>query len=74
MIGKILSRERKAAGLSQVSLAKLANIDRSYLSQLERDLKSPTVKVLLRLCESMDVSAASVLAEVESRPRRNQKP
>jgi len=70
MLGKILRREREAAGLSQETLAARARIDRSYLSELERDVKSPTVKLLLRLCDAMDVSASEVLGEVEKGRRR----
>jgi len=70
MLGKILRRERETAGLSQETLAARARIDRSYLSELERDVKSPTVKLLLRLCDAMGVSAAAVLGEVEKGRRR----
>lgn len=68
MLGQELRKARLAAGLTQEKLALRARMDRSYLSELERDLKSPTVAMLLRMCEVMGVSAAELLGRVEKRP------
>ena len=65
MLGKELRNARQAAGLSQEQLALKARVDRSYLSELERDLKSPTVALLLRLCSALGISAAALIAQVE---------
>ena len=70
MLGKVLRNAREEAGLSQETVAGKARIDRSYLSLLENDVKSPTVKVLLRVCGAIGVSAADVLREVEQGGRR----
>ncbi len=40
--------------LSQESLAVDAQIDRTYVSRLERGLENPTVAVLERLAEALD--------------------
>jgi transcriptional regulator with XRE-family HTH domain len=53
--------------VSQEELSFRAGIHRSYISQLERDLKSPTVDMLFRLCRTLDVSAAKIIARIESR-------
>jgi DNA-binding XRE family transcriptional regulator len=65
MLGKVLQNARQQAGLSQEALAKLAGVDRSYISQLEHDHRSPTVNMLFRLCEAMKLSTAAVIGEVE---------
>ena len=65
-LGMELRIARKSARLSQEELSFRAGVDRSYISQLERDLKSPTVDMLLRLCRSLDVSAARIIARIES--------
>ena len=70
MLGKVLRNAREEAGLSQETVAAKAHIDRSYLSLLENDVKSPTVKVLLRVCGAIGVSAADVLHKVEQGARR----
>jgi transcriptional regulator with XRE-family HTH domain len=69
MLGEELRKARTAAGLSQESLALGAGVDRSYLSELERDLKSPTVKLLLRLCATLGISASGLIAKVEKKPK-----
>lgn len=47
---------RESAGISQETLASLSGLDRTYISQLERGLKSPTLTTLEKLggCLSMD--------------------
>lgn len=70
MLGDELRRVREAAGLTQEALAYKANVDRTYISQLENDHKSPTVDTLFRLCDAMGVSAAAVVSRVEKSRRR----
>ncbi|MBI1348671.1 helix-turn-helix domain-containing protein [bacterium] len=41
MLGQILKEKREAAGLTQEALALAAGVDRSYVSQLERDKNPP---------------------------------
>ena len=65
MLGEQLRLSRMAAGLTQEELGFRAQVDRSYISQLERDLKSPTVEMLFRLCKAMGVQASSLIATVE---------
>jgi transcriptional regulator with XRE-family HTH domain len=49
-----LRRLRVARGLSQEALAVDAEIDRTYVSRLERCLENPTVNVLERLALALD--------------------
>ena len=67
MLGDELRKARIAADLTQEELARKAKLDRSYISQLERDLKSPTVDTLFRLCAAMSTSAAKLIARVETK-------
>lgn len=50
---------RKARGLSQEAFSDVSS--RTYLSLLERDLKSPTIHKLVELCEVMDVHPLTLL-------------
>jgi transcriptional regulator with XRE-family HTH domain len=74
MLGEALSRRREAAGLSQEQLADKSGIDRTYVSKLERDIQSPTVDMLIRVCRAMGTRASEVLREIEDehrlKPRR----
>jgi transcriptional regulator with XRE-family HTH domain len=65
MLGRALRTARLAAGLSQEQLALKARVDRSYISELERDLKSPTVKLLFKICDTLEISASRLIAQVE---------
>jgi len=49
-----LRRLRVRQGISQEALAVDADIDRTYVSRLERRLENPTVAVLERLAHALD--------------------
>jgi transcriptional regulator with XRE-family HTH domain len=65
LLGQALRDARKAAGLSQEQLAFEANVDRTYVSQLENGHKSPTVDVLFRICPVLGLAASELIASVE---------
>ncbi|WP_395026129.1 helix-turn-helix domain-containing protein [Comamonas odontotermitis] len=50
---------RKARGLSQEDFSDVSS--RTYMSTLERDLKSPTLNKLAELCEVMEVHPLTLL-------------
>ena len=54
-----LRQIRKARGLSQEAFSDVSS--RTYLSSLERDLKSPTLSKLAELCEVMEVHPLTLL-------------
>lgn len=47
---------RRAAGLSQEALALQADVDRTYVSQLERGIANPSLLVLHRLADVLGVT------------------
>ena len=51
-----IRRLRVARGLSQEVLAVDAEIDRTYVSRLERGLENPTVAVLERLAKALSAN------------------
>jgi transcriptional regulator with XRE-family HTH domain len=65
MLGEELRKAREQAKMTQERLAFAANIDRSYISLLENDRKSPTVDLLFRLCDALGVAPSDLLARVE---------
>jgi transcriptional regulator with XRE-family HTH domain len=69
MLGEELRKARERAGLTQEQLSFRAEFSRPYISQLERDLKSPTVDTLFRLCDALGIKASTLIETVEnSRP------
>jgi transcriptional regulator with XRE-family HTH domain len=77
MLGDELRKARETAGLTQEGLADLAGLHRTYISLLERDLRSPTVEVLFRLCAAIGIRPSVLVARFETdeptraRSRRN---
>lgn len=65
MFGAELRKAREKAGLTQEELAFKAGVHRTYISLLERDIKSPTLNVLFRLCAAMGVCASKLIAKIE---------
>jgi len=52
---------RKEQGISQEKLALKADIDRSYMSELERCLANPSIEALLRIANALGVSPSELL-------------
>lgn len=49
-----ISTRRKAMHISQEKLALDANIDRTYVSQLEREIANPSLLILSRIAEILE--------------------
>nr|WP_249804364.1 helix-turn-helix transcriptional regulator [Bradyrhizobium sp. 193] len=65
-----LRKYRQAAGLSQEELAHRAEIDRTYISSLERCQYPASIDVLDRLARELGVEAADLLQKTaRDRPR-----
>ncbi|MGA7711882.1 MAG: helix-turn-helix transcriptional regulator [Rhizomicrobium sp.] len=56
-----LRKYRKITGLSQEELAHRAEIDRTYISSLERCQYAASIDVLARLAKELGVEAAELL-------------
>ena len=54
--GRNVSRARNTAGLSQDKLAEKADLDRTYLSGIERGVRNPGIKTVIRLARALDVT------------------
>ena len=65
LFGKEVARLRKRLAISQEELAFRAEVHRTYISQLERGLKSPTLGMILKLSRALKASASKLVATVE---------
>lgn len=76
--GQVLRQHRQAIGLSQEALALEADLQRNYVSLLERGQNSASLKTLFKLAPVLGVSVSNLLVQVEelmkmsarSRPKR----
>ncbi len=61
-LGEFIKSQRRIADLSQRELARLADLSDAYLSQLERGLHEPSVRVLNGLAQALNVPSDKLLA------------
>ena len=62
-LGGLIRSQRRLARLSLRQLSALSNISNPYLSQVERGLHVPSVRVLQSLAEALDISAETLLMQ-----------
>jgi transcriptional regulator with XRE-family HTH domain len=63
-LGAFVRNRRKLARLSLRQLAEMTSLSNPYLSQLERGMHLPSVRVLKLLSEALNVSVETLLAQV----------
>ena len=56
-----LREARAKAGISQEALALAAEVDRTYVSQIERGLGNPSVAVLAKLANKLSIDVVDML-------------
>ena len=61
LLARNLRRLRSEAGLSQEELAHRAQLDRTYISALERSVYAATVDVLERLAKGLEIEVHELL-------------
>lgn len=61
--GAFIRSQRKLANLTLRQLAELTSLSNPYLSELERGMHQPTVRVLKRLSDALNVSAEMLLSQ-----------
>jgi DNA-binding XRE family transcriptional regulator len=60
-LGSFIRAQRKLANLSLRQVAALADVSNPYLSQIERGLHEPSVRVLRSIARALNVSAETLL-------------
>ena len=64
-LGKVVQSERRKAGMSQESLAELADVHRTYIGMIERAEKNVTLTSLQKISQALRVPMSSILRRVE---------
>jgi transcriptional regulator with XRE-family HTH domain len=62
-LGSFIKTQRKLADLSLRELAEMTEVSNPYLSQLERGLHQPSVRVLKSIANALNVSAETLLVQ-----------
>ena len=61
--GQFIKTQRKLANLSLRQLAAASDVSDAYLSQLERGLHAPSIRVLKSLADAFSIPAETLLAQ-----------
>jgi XRE family transcriptional regulator, regulator of sulfur utilization len=78
--GKLLKEYRAKARLSVQKLATESEVDRKYIYQLEKGSSVPTLEIIFRLTNALELDSTEIVAKTQSRvaralrqgrPRRN---
>lgn len=75
IFGNVLRNLRKKHQISQETLAFQSNLDRTYISMLERHVHQPSLQSLFALAEALGMKASEFIelleAEMEQVPSEN---
>lgn len=64
-LGKAVRLEREKQNLSQEKLSFEAEIDRTYMSGIERGVRNPTLKTALRISNALGIKLSKLLEAAE---------
>jgi transcriptional regulator with XRE-family HTH domain len=59
--GQSVAKHRRAKGLSQEALAEKADLDRTYLSDIERGVRNPGVKNVIRIAKALGITPSDLM-------------
>ncbi len=67
-IGKRIRRARLARKMTQESLSEMCGVNASYIGQIERGEKQPSLRTLTAICRSLRVDLSTLLEADTSAP------
>lgn len=68
--GKVVRERRKQLGISQESLSFRSGVHRTFISEIERGLKSPTLHTVFALAEALQIQASTLIRMTEQAEHR----
>lgn len=63
--GRVLKRLRQIQGLSQEELGFRSGYHRTYISLLERGLKSPSLNTIFKMAKTLEINPSDLISKVE---------
>lgn len=72
--GKVLRQKRKEVGLTQEQLAHDADVQRNYVSLIERGVHHPTIAVVFKLAHALHCQPSVLISELEKEVNSTAKP
>lgn len=65
MFGARVREMRQGLGLSQTEVAERAGVSLTYVSQIERGARNPTLAVLIQLSRALDAKPETLIADLD---------
>ena len=62
---ELIRKKREEKGFSQNQLSKLLGISQPYMNQIETGARNPTLPVLMKICDVLEISMFEVPEEHE---------
>lgn len=68
--GKVLQQLRKERDVSQQEVADNCDIERAYISRLERGLFQPSLTIIFKIAEYFDIRPSELVEKVDSQRKK----
>ena len=67
IFGEVLRNHRKEKKISQEELALKSDLQRSFISRIERGMAQPTLVTIFELAQALGIEPIDIIAEVQKR-------
>jgi transcriptional regulator with XRE-family HTH domain len=67
IFGELIRELRRENNISQETLADNTQLDRTYISMLERGIRQPTLATIISLSKALKISASELIKRVEDK-------
>ena len=68
--GALIVQRRKTLGISQEELAFRSDLDRTYVSGLERGVRNPSLTAIVKVATGLGITTDKLLKGLETEKRR----
>ena len=65
-LGRRIRYLRKLKGMSQLDLSLESNINKNYISDLERGSRNPSLLILERICKALEIDLSTLFKGIQS--------
>ncbi len=70
--GRAVRSKRIALGITQEKLAELADLHPTYISMVERAVRSPTLEVCNKLANALEIELSALISEATALAKKGQ--
>jgi transcriptional regulator with XRE-family HTH domain len=68
--GRLIAERRKSLGVSQEDFAERADLDRTYISGLERGVRNPSLTAIVKVAKGFGITTEELLRGLEAKAKR----